>query len=68
MKKTLFLLCSIAFMVSCSNDTETTSTTQNQENVATTAARPLPPVEDSIDAMFHSYVTSAAFINLQTKI
>lgn len=68
MKKTLFLLCSIAFMVSCSNDTETTNTTQNQESVNTTAARPLPPVEDSIDAMFHTYVTSTAFINLQTKI
>lgn len=56
------MLCSIAFMISCSNDTETTSAPQNQENVTTTtAARPLPPIENATDAMFHAYVTSANY-------
>lgn len=57
------MLCSIAFMVSCSNDSETTNTTENQ-NVTTMASRPLPTVENATDEMFRQYVTSDIFIEV----
>ncbi|WCM42923.1 hypothetical protein MG290_04360 [Flavobacterium sp. CBA20B-1] len=50
-------------MVSCSNDAETTNTPENQ-NVTTTASRPLPPVENATDEMFRDYVTSDIFIEV----
>ncbi len=68
--KKILLVCSVAFMLSCSNDAETNNTQENLngENVSSIASRPLPPVEDDIDQMFYEYVTSDIYLQKQEKL
>ncbi len=64
--KKILLLCSIAFMLSCSNDAETQST--NVENVTTTTSKSLPPVENDTDQIFYEYVTSDVYLQIVHKL
>src|SRR5690606_9271809 len=68
--KKILLLCSIAFMFACSNETETNSTQENVnvENPTTTAAKPLPVIENATDQMFYDYVTSDIYLEIVNSL
>lgn len=57
----ILLLCSVAFMFACSNDSEETTQSNSQIENATTASRPIIPIENATDQMFSDYVNSDIF-------
>ncbi|WCM40989.1 hypothetical protein MG290_08445 [Flavobacterium sp. CBA20B-1] len=62
--KKILMFCSIAFVLSCSNDSDIKNESLNVNESSNVQSRPgIPTIDDDIDQLFYNYINSDEFIN-----